>query len=128
MKNVLKQKHFSLNGESSEIEVLQKSKSFLKPCFLFVGILAGFAFGRRILDEHTRIKPFFTTSKTTKFSIKLFPVFKKFVYFKSEAIYTSSQIYRTSQRKKIKVIMLVKRDNKCNNSNSHEMQFLKASK
>ena len=57
-KNVLKQEHFSLNGESSVIEVLGKLKSILKPCFLFVCILAGFAFGRQILDEHTPHKAF----------------------------------------------------------------------
>ena len=34
-------------------------KSFLKPFFLFVCILAGFAFRRRILDEHTPLKAFF---------------------------------------------------------------------
>ena len=34
-------------------------KSFLKPFFLFVCILAGFAFRRRILDEHTALKAFF---------------------------------------------------------------------
>ena len=58
MKNVLKQKHFSLNGESSVIEVLGKLKSLLKPCLLFVCTLAGFAFGRQILDEHTPHKAF----------------------------------------------------------------------
>ena len=33
--------------------------SFLKPCFLFLCILAGFAFGRRILNEHTSLIAFF---------------------------------------------------------------------
>ena len=48
----------TFHGESSVIEVLGKLKSILKPCFLFVCILACFAFERQILDEHTPHKAF----------------------------------------------------------------------
>ena len=60
-KNVLKKKHFLL--ESSVIEVLQKI--FFKTSFsvcLYFGRLR--RFGRRILDEHTPLKAFF--SKPTR--------------------------------------------------------------
>ena len=71
-------------------EVLWKLKSVLKPCFLFVCILAGFAFERQILDEHTPHEAF---------SIKRLPVFKKLVYFKSEAIHRLKFIVRVTVRK-----------------------------
>ena len=63
VKNVWKQKHFALNGESSVTEVLRKTflRNLVFCDLLFVCklILAGFSFGRRILDEHTPLKAFF---------------------------------------------------------------------
>ena len=73
MKNAFKQKHFSLNGESSVIKVLRKIFFKTLLLFLFVCILAGFAFGRRMQDEHTPLKAFFfSTNTTTKFLFGIF--------------------------------------------------------